>query len=595
MSWESLPPELIKVTLLNSDDFGTVISAHDFDRYVRSLLDCPPTQSDPRILTLVDDLSCELSPEQRRFLAELNVRFKLYVSEPLTFPKLRRAYNRSVFDPKCNLRTTLFACMKTAARLGLSKQLRPTGATGGYDYHITVDSHQGETIGNTLLDSWLRELRQNHAQIQASKYLNELPGYVHSNTGLTDLLLKLSVVASKYDHVDLSQELFVRSKVVTWSDDRLVRKAKYWNLKAQVRVILRPYKVKTTKQIRDEHWLELFAADVTDDRKAQIWQSKYQFPTSDVAELIKTSGGYDPKAIGAALAKLGISDDSNDDGGFIVTLFSAKSGNAKILAQSGHSNNRHVLIVAVKRGFFNIVKEHRRGFFGPNKAVKIWGKEQYMYKYFRNFSLKQIELFNDSLAITLGYQEYASAPELDIALVNGGCTRLFLEYISGDNNKISHYGVLQNLISDIQSVPIINALLDDIVPYDFAEIRTFVNFWTEHNYRFLIKVWLEYGRRQFEDSLIYLRSIFGVSVIDAPKLVQMAVSMGAVGLLAYMFGYQLSNNESVPLMSPGIITYDFRLYEAKLRRDFREDQTTLIVPMYPEVTKLLIEMIRLTR
>lgn len=118
-----------------------------------------------------------------------------------------------------------------------------------------------------------------------------------------------------------------------------------------------------------------------------------------------------------------------------------------------------------------------------------------------------------------------------------------------------------------------------------------------------VKIWKHYGRRQFEDSLIYLYSNFEAKENERNrqdfrrKLFQTAIYDGVIGLLAYACGYAITGYDSVimqykltPLQTPGLIYLD-----DKTLAGYRGDGVEAIdaTQNSPDVDRLFLHLMEL--
>lgn len=578
MSWSLLPSEIIQDTLLHGGDFQSVIDVYGFDRPMHALMDCQEAIH-PHLTMLVDIPACPLSGPQQHFLAQLNVIYRLGVSEPLTFPKLKRAYLRSAHNPQCSSHTTIFQCMKSAAKQNLGERLRVTGGIGRADYDFSIEDDLPTTVGNTLTDEWLRLTRALLMQVKDTPYLSSKLKF--EGTGLTDMFLRLSIIASKREYMQLAHEMAALANYNTFYSIDLVNKANYWLFKAQSNILLRPYKVKTTREIRDVHWETLYSHTTSDTDKAKIWRSKYEFPVEDIVGLLKADAarlGFDYDITGAALARLGIRHGTNADISEAMSLLGVVSGDLQLLRHIYYPPGAYATIKAVKYGYYEMADTLRgRAFLGPLKLIQIWGKQRYLYRYFCNFTLKQIQLVHSSLN-----EKFKHAGALDMALIYGGCSRLFTEYTQG--RRMPGYAILEYYGSDIRSLDITNTVLASYAQHGPQEIKWYTNKWLYANYEFLIHIWLEYGREKFEDALIYLRSNFNVQIYDLGFL-EKVLALGATGLLTYLFGYILHGDTLTPHAS--LIVSNAKVLSELV------NGVGVFVRSYPDVTDVLFKLLRL--
>lgn len=274
-----LPPDVISELINNSDNFSFIVELYYQNRIARELLDCQSRQDNPKLDDLVTDtVICDLLPSQQERLARLNEKFRLQVLPPLSFAKLIKAYNHSAHNPQYLKFESIVNCLKSAARLGYSDQLRSTAP--------------GQP--KTLYDIWLDTNLRFYPRETSTAALTQERWYA-------SILYELSYIAYKHKHPELGDEL---STEILHIRGRLTLDREYLYLRCRVRQILAPYKVKTGKIIRADHSPVLYATDVSDDIKKEIWATKYNltnFPIPAGNDLVETAVlvklGYFPKII----------------------------------------------------------------------------------------------------------------------------------------------------------------------------------------------------------------------------------------------------------------------------------------------------------
>lgn len=527
-TWNSLPADILQELLLKSPNFATVIQLVETNKQIQAILGCRSVITNPHLTSLLTETyQCQLLPSQLQLLRQLSDKFHLQVEDPLTFANLKRAYNRSALNSRCVEHSSLVNCLKSAARLGISSQLRPS-----------LEAKP------SLWDKWLAEYQQllmtpildfdRIDVVDFEKDITDADWYM-------DFLARLAIIAYKNGHLDLGSSLTDIEDFA--AEGRLTDELLYWEAKAYCKVALRPYKVFTSKQIRSQYSKTLFDPNIPDQEKAEIWRSKYQLTEDDIRQL-KVKAEHDSMYF-MVLAKLGIFYDHPHvvDVKSTLSTFSVMSNRPDLIDANGSEGIN--VILAVKRGYFELAKNLRPSTY-LDLPLDVFAKSKYIYEFLKKFTLDEAEQFYRGFTVV--FTVHWLFTTLLAVLISGNCTRLYFEYI--DEHGSDEPAVLIRTKSLAISDDVIRRLASS------HNDRLMVTDWLNNNPQLLTKIWIRYGRQQFEDALLYLAAKFGVTVI-ASRLIQPAIRSGSLSLVAYLFGYRIdAQNQLSLLASPGIVKLD---------------------------------------
>lgn len=528
----SLLPTDVLTEIIDRTPFPDIVNLYQSNTAVRQLLGCERVYA-ARLLAFVDaEAQCaSVTSQQTTLLNRLNLRFRLNVKPPLSFAKLIRAYNHSALNPQCNAQASIADCLISAARLGLSEQVLPT------------------TNSTSLYNLWqYQKLAFNGGRL--------------SRVDET-LINGLIITAYDNDYPELGDALISRVKeaagIITAADPRIY----YPMVKSWVRRILAPYKVKTSQGIRREFAATLFDADVPDDIKREIWESKYDFGDLALTQIFAIDNILASRNKGlieaCGLAKFGIDIDpvfsmSTRVVSILVERFAAESGSPELIKkyQAGYPritttahdylSNDISTFIAAKRGYFEstklLIKRVTPLTHIPNE---YWGANNiYIFEFLDKFSLPEVELLWTGLAATYGYA--LNHREVIQGIVLGKAGSLFDAYVA------KYTPILDDLKSallranlDVNQVNIVNYVLTRMLAENAAYARSFFIAWFDsQGTKTLVDIWKVYGREQFEDSLMYISINFGFDInAHISRLYSDAVKYSNLGLIAYLHGKRL--------------------------------------------------------
>lgn len=128
--------------------------------------------------------------------------------------------------------------------------------------------------------------------------------------------------------------------------------------------------------------------------------------------------------------------------------------------------------------------------------------------------------------------------------------------------------ITDNVITSLESktiarlymLPVWNRIFRDL-PRLKINPSVFIDNRLDANSKLLIDIWNFYGRRQFEDSLLYISDKFGYHWRENDRFFNAIIREDALGLLAYLYGHRLisvppdSPVVLAPLTEPGLLSY----------------------------------------
>lgn len=566
-----LPPELLQELIVTSRDFNFILTLHTVNPNVRRLLDCVNSRLNPaNDLFLADTILCDSSPTQTTLLNQINVNFDFKLSQPVTWPKLLEAYKRTAFYPACYEYVSISECLRSAAKYGLEAQLFPSTSSEP-----------------TLYDRWLTMFQQVDVLMNEGKepydvkddmqvtYLHlARAAYMHNHLELGEKLLSASglsvpeLLKAQEDYQDSHRMLKLRSQLL------------YWRYHAWSKYFLQPYKVKRSRDIRALNYSTLFADAVELEDKVAIWASKYRTPdigriAGDI--LVRFNEDEFSHIYQVILAKLGIYDRNESDiFNALLLAFQAQAGNLdNVKTLYRYTRDSYFLTIgqrlAVKRGFYPLgdflhiadaipLFIPSLGDFIANNGASL-----------ANFSLKEIEALNLGISEYIGETPYLPEGLLAYVFSYAGYSKYqqarqelhvpapeFILQV-GPMYNLDHIDVLNDVMAQDHYVIEINV-------YD----RDLLQEWFEEANKLFLLIWNQYGRQQFEDTLIYLQVTHSLQLPVSYDLIDKTILNGCRGLLAYMFGYTIDGITSeglprlVPLSLPGLISVDINVLKRYL-------------------------------
>lgn len=525
---EQLPPDIVQEIISQAGDFSSIVWLYNNLKTARGVLTVNTTR-DPYLGKFLQEKYAPTG-SQDAFLSSLARKFRLRIRSPIAFPKLIRVYNRR---QDCTAYLALNVCIFQAGKRDESWE--------------------------KLLDKW----KEQYARISISlkRYMVFLPA-VETSTAYRLLIDKLITVTSKRGHLDSIHELIL---------DSANYQAWYYYLRAHVRLASLPYKVKTTREIRQEYAATLYNPDIDTDTKRSIWASKYDFQGRDpgVVALEHIANANIPNMVDifldCFLAKFAIPRSPGLPS--LTFLFSCQSGNLTVIRQllrsmGGQADNQLSVVSLIKRGYFDILRATQVSEIRISSQCNVWNKNKHVSDYLRKFSLTELELLNTGLSNVYSYPNLSKVVLLSTILSN--MPRVYEEYVRRYKPNISEYYAVftLNYQAKLSGVSILNNLLAETYNFLGVEDRQrILQDWFPRNSKLLCKIWTEYGRRQWEDCVLYLKVHYNVQV-TAKMLYPSIVKTSCLGLLAYIFGLELRSGYPEYKLEPltnGLIAIDREL------------------------------------
>lgn len=516
---ERLPIEAVQDLIRTTPDFPVIIALYNFNPQVAKELGCAYHPRSSHVRHLIDEQNCLLAEHQLQILRELNARFKFGAPEPLSFPKLVRAYYRSAHNPKCPGYASLKACLKSAARVG---------------------SVPAFTLA---YNAWIKQ----YQDLVTAGHIEPLKDPLVNNSWYLDTLENAGAIAYRNHHMVLGEHIY-RSFLSNAPIKGKIHKLPYYRSTAHVRQALESYKIRRSRDIRAEH-PELFNGDLDDDAKAAIWQTKYS-PTLkaiDIETLIPQDVMHRSDILAALAGKLG-----RPYVGYrkMYVAFASKMYPDKAFARGLGTRQWPISAInAIKHGFYSLGLVFADERSGVNAEVWNGSKSSDLGRFLSKFH------FRDFIAIFYRLNRKVTARNI----VASESWELYQEYKAtygglGDDRRDPAYRLPEakdlSYKLTAKALPIINDILDRVPPEDPN-----FNQWIVDNWGFLAKIWDTYGRDQFEDSLVYLQVKFGVKMDPNDHgVLYDIIHSGSLGLMAYMLGSKLSHDGRLhPLADPGLM------------------------------------------
>lgn len=529
----NLPQDPLHVLISKLPDLEDVINLYYTNPNVYQALSCT-TQPDSRNDLFVKEARyCPLTSQQTQLLTRLVNKFHLDVPSPITFPKIIRAYYRSAYNPQCPDYGSLADCFESAARSGQIQQFLPPTA---------------DTV--TLRDTYFHQAGQ-------------LPREVRHNEALAynNLLLRSAITAYENRQVPLGDEL---SKILQRSSYQMTGVRARWltfvRFKAWLKILLAPYKLLTSKQIRQLHAGRLFASDVGDTEKQKLWAQQYDTSNLDlvkITELAQEFPGVDEDMVNAILIKLGLNEQ--------VQLVALDMNTYYLIGQSGDQEWIENLLLdsddidrvlmmyfqTLKRGYWDAAQLFK---LGEPFELTLESTQHYsiLVDNLKNFTYEQLKLFNQGLLD----QKLTTEADLLRPVLWSNNYSWYTQYVTENSIDLEKLAaILPDTVTTLRGINIINDVLESVsqtlLVLPSGEITAglvkAVSEWLGYNYPLLVNIWKQLGRRQLEDSVIYLRTHLKVATKPELLMIQ-AITSESPGLLAYTLGYQLTlDGELLPL------------------------------------------------
>lgn len=536
-----LTKEIIQVIIEQADDFSSVIGLYNVSRTTQELLRSRKDQPDSRQMLVSDPMQYEFLATQTKLLEFLNSKFKLEVRAPITYLKLVRAYKHSALNPTCYNHISIHAALVSAAKYGLTEQLMPT------------------KDGSNLYDMCVKQRGFVSDPEPRSTFVCPIDVTCACNRCLTEtdswrrtLLTELAITAYEHRQLATGDALWAALTTFTQADDGYFEELAYVRYDVWTKHLLRPYKLKSNRDIRQKHAVKLFDLDVPDAEKRIIWASQYATNAlSAVTEYVKTND-LDPMFVTIVIAKLGllgvVPDLDELDTRMVLTF--AYSEDFDLQTQSESFANNIGMIKACKRGYFEWIQEY--GFENEDFGFNYFGRGRGLLEFLSNWHLDHVVQLTQSIC-----RQNAADFTLEFLLgllleriAQAGVAKLYFQHTAkyplppemlGEIRGVAEYTVQNvDILNDIFARMVDTSTVDEINNSEPDSSANYMEF------RLLVGIWLTYGRRQFEDSLMYLTAKMKVkfnltlsSVVN--NLLNMCVEFNAVGLLAYLFGYRLGN------------------------------------------------------
>lgn len=561
LSLHLLPDTAISVYIRTANDFSSIINLYNLNPLAQKMLGCVNSVRNPTNNALVATaVTCELTPYQDQLLEDLNAEFQLGAKSPLSFPKLVRAYNYSGLNPICDTYNSILECMKSAAKHGQIDKLLPGN-------------------GSTLYDKWLDYQRQVDTIIIESDA--EPVAYVPGTKGKWYSRVLTQLIALAYNHGHLSAYKLWSLLDLSKFDkhDSHLFEAVYRMIKAWLKFLLRPYKIRRSRDIRAENYVTLYDLNVPDKDKAAIWVTQYQIPRDISGAFILPSAQPYADQLppdGAGLIdmliqlKFGVITGwtseiySHELSSKLRSIYSVYSGDEDIMAETqlfGMSDFTHDVPIMAKRGYFETLGDREGAEFDWNDALFWSFGFMHLSSFFTTFTLKELIACTVSLSKKFGKPLKYTAADVLIPIVKGNLGHLYADYVTqfaAPSLKLIARS-LEHAKSKIRDIPMLNQLFAMIISLDISKplyddyrhfaARNAIHRWLDRNTLFLAKIWTVYGRQQFEDTLMYLRPLLDATDKTFENVTQRIPDGDAPGLAAYCRGYKLTAGGTLQPMS----------------------------------------------
>lgn len=539
------------------NDFRTIIDLYNLSPVAMKMLGCDIVTHSTNDYFVDEASVCDLTPYKRDLLSKLNIRFQLRVEPPLSFSKLVRAYYRSGINPTCDSYASILDCMHNAASNGNIDQLF------------------------ALHDKWLGYHRQMDEYMIS--YGIKLPDYTPGsrdkwyNSNIYDLI----TLAYKHGHLIEANRLW---DLVNVNDseprDHHLFEAIFRMVKGWMKVILRPYKIRRSRDIRAENYAILYNPKVSDADKGAIWATQYNIdkgalPSASVyaadmpADAVKLIDLATHAKFGILLYDIGAYNLDICDR--IRVIYSAYSGDKDLIEERSidwYGGYSYDSVVMFRRGYYQGL-QHREGLAFDWNATMIFSVEYvYMSEFLTTFTLDELVASAMGEFGKFGQPQGFREKSTLTTIVEGHLGHLYEAYVSKfgapDVNLIG--ASLEYAISNIRDIPMLNKLLDIAIKgIDLSKsvdddhrhrgARWGIGRWIARNYELWRDIWMAYGRKQFEDSLMYLSPLLRVTD-GSPENLLSALRIAALyspGLMAYINRYKLLADGQLQPITDGSI------------------------------------------
>lgn len=205
--------------------------------------------------------------------------------------------------------------------------------------------------------------------------------------------------------------------------------------------MLLPYKVTTTREIRDRHWQTLYSPTVDDEDKQKLWTTKY--------DLRNFEPDIDNEYHVAALAKLGLIDtvDLTKVSRLALLEIACHSVNSKLLTALGAEPLGmfgQSMVNLLKRGYFQAVK-HYSAWDLVNEPHLYGTNGARTYEYLTKFTLEQFLHLDAGLHSVYGHRKPSAGTSIESIIWSGSP-----DYTSSFWNKIlSRSKIMVLMLTDL--------------------------------------------------------------------------------------------------------------------------------------------------
>lgn len=435
----------------------------------------------------------------------------------------------------------------------------------------------------------------------------------------------VSLLREAYDanHPEVAQELLSLLQGQDSNETLVaVEHLRTWNqVIAEAKAIIKRYKVTSTADIRNQHFVTLYDPNVSDESKRAIWSQQWSQSTFD-----ELPGHSD--AVLLALIKMGKKDQVlrrvyvddmvyppiNDE---LLAVAAYKQGYFDLLET--HLDTATAYRIAnslVKKGYFRALSEFLKNTNLDWTIFHLMSEAETMH-------LPQLELLNSAVVTVINssrrslklppspiQSQQGLSPEYGLAVHSPpkllepiSMIQLYplaIEY-ANDNLFQELRAAYPDRFRGRESLVYLLQMEEELTPKHLPIVATILKenhglrednqslqklrLFLRANQYFFVEIYKKYGLLQFESSLIYLRAQFGVT-FDYEGLVTAGIVLGDVQLLTYMFNLDVDYDTDNPLLSR-IEGEDRSLLDAK-QVDLPDAIKVSLGRRKPELTAVLL-------
>lgn len=512
---DSLPVDLLGCILCELPTVGDVATAYIAIPQIRNALRSEVSQT-PRLLMLPVHGNSQLN-----ILNILNAKFKLQAAEPICWPRLIHAYRRL---STCSISARLIR----AAELGDADALNDLHG----EWYQSV-SYMAPILRERLgfLDVCEYEQIYNVEDVPSDK-----------------IQCDLAIISYDNDHIGLEYD----------ASSDLVFQA---GVRCHLRKIRRPHKLLSTRSIIKDNFGRLYSTEVADTDKHCIWQTQYSPILINDPDILGNDRGQAWAHVSICAGGIDLLKDLHrqivDCGlirspGLIECILA--SGNMRAIdmltreiTPKHHEGVAAGLLKMLKRGYWEAFV-HAVSVVIPNSEY-IWFAPGDILRSLSKFTLKEIISWTDAI---VAYLTHKGMPIYGLNVFKSA------EQLLRKALELGYWPLVQEILQEhpTDALTLINYTMNHTEPITpqhiiyLSELLTQIKFndvvWQELSYLFSTRhlfwssMWKYYGKEQVEASLMYLKRVFGVTVNPQYHETEK-------GLVEYMLGYRIVNNELVPI------------------------------------------------